>query len=398
MKPNHILELSRNRRSVDEVLAGITNPDPVASLEAGRRIVREAKEAGLSMRDYLRLSVKVDGEAKEAGLDGYEASLAHLVLPIANDFDAGIVLQAAAETFATFPGSRALFPEVVDDLVIWKYRQDEIEDVTPLISQSRTINGTELQTEVVNDNADDYQQFGMIAEGTNVPIRSIRMTKHGVEIFKFGGGYEWTYEFARRASLDIMTPYAARLQRETAIGQTHVAYSMLKNGDAVHGAAPVRNATDINTANSLGATLATGKMNWEIFVAWLVERAKAGVPIDTVTGGWDMYLQWVLMFAKPSIAEGMSQGDVLQKAGVTAAIDNPRFNFNVKFALASTADANKLIGFSKADTLEELVENGSDIEESQRAIENQMVKYVRTINRGYRLIFGDTRSVLNLNQ
>ena len=77
-------------------------------------------------------------------------------------------------------------------------------------------------------------------------------------------------------------------------------------------------------------------------------------------------------------------------------VDNPRFNFNVHFALSSTAPAQKLIGFVKNETVEELVENGSDIEESVRSIETQSVKYVKTTNRGYRLPFSDTRSVLFL--
>jgi len=102
------------------------------------------------------------------------------------------------------------------------------------------------------------------------------------------------------------------------------------------------------------------------------------------------------MFATPTANLGPSQVELLAKAGVQTAIDNPRFNFNVNFALSSTAPANKLVGLVKNETLEELVENGSDIEESVRSIENQTVKYVRTTNRGYRLPFSDTRSILHL--
>ena len=66
--------------------------------------------------------------------------------------------------------------------------------------------------------------------------------------------------------------------------------------------------------------------------------------------------------------------------------------------MSSAAPAEKLIGFSQADTVEELVETGSDIQESINAISNQTVKYVRTRNTGYRLIFGDTRSILDLSE
>src|SRR3546814_5806187 len=62
------------------------------------------------------------------------------------------------------------------------------------------------------------------------------------------------------------------------------------------------------TATDLAATLPadgqpvpkTGRLDWNIFLAWLVGRAKAGVPVDTVLGNYDMYLEWLRMFAKPT--------------------------------------------------------------------------------------------------
>ncbi len=396
MKPANLIELSQNRLPAEEVLATLTSKNQAESLQAGKDLVASAKTLGLSARDYLRLSIDTKkGEYANSELDGYETALAFLDLPIKDDFSKGVVLQAAAETFQTFPGVRALFPEVIDDIVQWKYRQDELETIDGIIAQSRTVNGVEMLTTVIDDKAEDYQQYGVIAEGSRIPVRSIRGTEHAVKFFKFGGGYEWTYEFARRASLDIVTPYAARMEREVQIGQVAVATAMLINGDAVHDAAPVINGKTL--ATGIGADYAQGKINWEVFLKWLVERAKAGCPVDTVVGNYDMHFEWLRMFAKPSIGLGTPQAEVLRAAGVQVAEANPRFQFNVNFQLSSTAPAQKLIGFRKNETLEELVETGSDIAESQQAIENQMVKYVKTKNNGYRLVFGDTRSILDLS-
>src|SRR5262249_20403119 len=98
-----------------------------------------------------------------------------------------------------------------------------------------------------------------------------------------------------------------------------------------------------------------------------------------------------------SIALGTPQVEVLRQAGVNLAEAHPRFHFNLNFQVSSSAPADKLIGFSKADTVEELVESGSDIQESIQAAQNQTVKYVRTTNRGYRLVFGDTRDILDFS-
>lgn len=397
MKPANLIELAANRTSAEELLAGLTSKNQAESLQAGKDLVASSRHLGVSARDYLRLAIDpAKGDFANTSLDGYETALAYLNLPIRDDFSKGVILQAAAETFQTFPGVRALFPEVMDDIVQWKYKQDQLESVSGIVSQSRTVAGVEMITTVIDDKAEDYQQFGVIAEGARIPIRSIRASEHAVKFYKFGGGYEFTYEFSRRASLDVVGPYALRAEREMEIGQVAVATAMLINGDAVHGAAPVVSGKTL--AGDVGAVYNKGKIDWEVFLKWLVQRAQAGAPIDTIVGNYDMHFEWLRMFAKPSLALGIPQVEVLRQAGVQVAEANPNFQFNVGFQVSSTAPAQKLIGFKKAETLEELVETGSDIQESQNAIENQTVKYVRTKNKGYRIIFDDTRSILDLSE
>lgn len=396
-KPTNLIELANSRAPAEQVLAKLTSDNRGESLQAGQELVALAKSLGISARDYLRLAVDpTKGEYANTELDGYETALMALNLPVKDNFSQGVVLQAAAETFQTFPGVRALFPEVIDDIVHWKYRQTNFENVAGMISQSRTVAGVEMLTTVIDDSAEDaYTQWGAIAEGARIPVRSIRGTQYSVPFFKFGGGYEWTYEFARRASLDIMAPYAQRLETEIQRGQVGVVTGLLINGDSVYGAATTTNGKTL--ATSIGATHTQGQINWEVFLKWLVARAQAGTPVDTIVGNWDMWFEWQRMFAKPSLAQGIPQVEVLRAAGVSVAEANPRMNFNVNFEVSSSAPAQKLIGFSKADTVEELIETGSDIEESQQAIENQKVKYVKTKNSGYRLIFGDTRDVLDIS-
>jgi len=397
VKPAHLIELAQNRAPAEQVLAKLLSPSAAESLQAGMDLANRAKELGISARDYLQLAVDpTKGDYANGELDGYQTALMAGNLPVRDDFSKGIVLQAAAETFQTFPGMRVLFPEVMDDIVQWKYRQDQLESVAPVISQSRTVAGVELITTVVNDDAEAYQQFGRIAERANIPVRTIQGTEHSVRFFKYCGGYELTYEFSRRASLDIIAPYAARMEREVEIGQMATVVELLINGDPVHAAAPVTSGKTLG--GTIGATYAKGKIDWEIFLKWLVQRAQAGTPVDTVIGNYDMHFEWMRMFGKPSLPQGMPQIEALRAAGVSVAEANPRFNLNVNFQVASAAPAQKLIGFSKADTVEELVETGSDIQESINAIGNQTVKYVRTKNKGYRLIFGDTRNILDLSE
>lgn len=375
------------RRPVDEVIAKLRDDSETVSIEAGKKLCSQAREYGLNLRDYLTLVVKSDND----DMTGYEMCLAALNLPVRNDFQHGVVLQAAADTFQTFPGTRAMFPEVIDDMLQWANRQDQFEQVAPMLANSRTINGVEMISTVVNDDSADRDSH-TVPEGGRIPVRSIRTTQHTVGIFKHGSAIRTTYEFTRRASLDILTPYANRIARELEISKVAEATNLLVNGDGVQAAAPVVAQSSYNTP--AGSTATAGVISWEHLLYWLLQRAKAGTPVDTVVGNWDSAFKWAKLWATPSASAG------------TAAADN----FNVvsghltggglrvplpSFVISSSAPASKLIGYSKADTLEELVEAGSLISESEKSILNQTVTYVKTEDTGYRLVYGDTRSVFN---
>jgi len=377
------------RGSPEAVLSALKDDSRGNSVEAGIRLTSEAASYGLSLRDYLRLRIDPRLSADDVKplyladsksfLNGYETALSFLNLPTRDDLDGGIMLQLAADTFQQFPGTRAMFPEVVDDMVIWKYRQTNFETTDGMISQSRNISGPELISTIIEDTSNDYEEgVGAVSEGGQVPIHSIRSSEKSVKLWKYGNGYKTTYEFNRRASLDILTPYALKTQKQIDRSKVGTATRMLINGDGVHGAATVTNQSAFNTA--VGSNSVNGTLSYKHLCAWLVERAKAGYPIDTVVGGWDLYLQWLFMFALPS-ADKSGPTDQESLAAMGFQLKGiPILQGSVDFKLSSTMTANQLVGYSAGDTLEQLNENGSQIQESEKAIRTQ----------------DSTRSILNI--
>jgi hypothetical protein len=174
-----------------------------------------------------------------------------------------------------------------------------------------------------------------------------------------------------------------------------VATSVLINGDGAYNAAPVVKQDTFATQAGVQSSAAQGKFNLKTFAAWLISRAKLGVPIDTVVGNWDLYLAWLMFFYLPESDATVANAESAARMGVNVSTSN-RLDLNVQFNLSTTVPANQLIGYSKADTLEELVEAGSLINESETSIQTQEVTYVRTENSGFKLAFGDTRSILDL--
>lgn len=383
--------LDIKRRPLSEVIDPLRARDTSASKSAGHALLRDAQRSGVSVKDYLMLAIQPD-DKKFPGLNGYEMALAELNLPIRNDFKEGIVLQAASETFQTFPGTRAMFAPVIDDMLRWAYMQDQFENVANFLAVSRTVNGPELIYTTVDDTSEAYAT-NTVPEGSRVPIRSIRTSEAAVRFWKHGSGFRTTYEFNRRASLDVLTPFAARVARELMISKAKTAVTMLVGGDGTaNSAAAVIDQSSYNGV--VGTNSTNGRISYTHLLAWLVARAKAGFPIDTVVGNWDAYFQWLLLF-QPTITANLSQQQAAQQmAGVS--LNAPRILPGpVNFALCSSAPANKLVGLIKAETLEELREAGGDISEQAQNIENQTVNYIRTENTGYRLVMKDTRSIFN---
>lgn len=385
-------------------LAGLLSQNPSESKMAADKLLREAKDYGLSLGDYL--NVRIDPRKSETPakfqlkegvfLSGFDASMLELNLPHRDNFEQGVLLQAASDTFQTFPGTRAMFPEVVDSMLRWKNRQSNLETLAPFISQSRTINGAEMISTVVNDDKNERDTYS-IAEGGEIPVRTIRTSQTAVGIFKHGSGIRTTYEFERRASLDILTPFAARVARELEMSKVRAATNVLVNGDGVNAAAAVEGITVYGgVAYNAGDKTTFLRNQYGALMAWMVNKAAAGTPIDTIAGNLKMYLELLMMFT-PTISNGTSLAEAMATRGGPAIdVSLPLMNGNVKFALSSSMPDNMLLGFSKMETLEEVIEAGSSIAENEKAVSNQTVTYYRTENSGFRLAFGDTRFMLNL--
>lgn len=388
-----LLELVKNKQGLKAKLGGLLSNTPEASRSAAEVLANEIKEYGVSVQNYLRLAIDLndeDGKAyREAGMDGYEAALAFLSLPAKNDFSNSIMLAQAGETFKSYPGTRLLFQPVMDEVLRFSTRQDQIEKVADLVGSSRTVSGIEMVS-VVAESDEDAEGTWTVAEGARIPVRKIKTTEQAVKWWKHGSGYEFTYEFDRRASLDILTPYVARIVRRLELSKVAAATAILVNGDGVHGAAPVTYQADLLDT---GVTNTENKINYAALLKWILSMAKKGTPMDTVIGNYDTYLMWMLLFT-PTLNGNASEAGAMAAAGGPALSTGiPGLFVPIKFAISSAMPAKQLLGFIKAETLQELVEEGSQIQESETAIREQRVTYVRTETTGYKLVFGDTRSI-----
>lgn len=390
------------REGVEAVVAKLVHEDEAVSLSAGRKLLAEAKSFGLTPKDYLTLKIDVnksenperyrDGNGQ---LNGFQAALTYLNLPTRDDFAQGVTLNLASDTFQTHPGSRVLFPEVINAVLQYKYRQDaNIERVEPIIAQTRTISGTVAVTNVVDDSADTYKHWVPVAELARVPVKTIRLTDKSVTFYKFGSGVRTSYEFDRRARLDMIVPFLARCEREKEMGKVGAVTDYLINGDGTAGnpAAPVTRQSAYNT--KVGENAVANKLSRKHILRWLMDLYSRGIYVDTLVGNMDTAADLLEMTVVPTTGNVNTEGQNLQAGGFTIS-GLPLFGGALRFALSTTAPAGRIIAEARGETIEQLIEAGSIIQESERNLENQSITAYSTENSGFAFVYGDTRAVLD---
>lgn len=377
------------KRKLSDIVTPLKNTSEHLSQEAARKMINEAAEFGIGLDDFCRLSIDFNGESRskelrEQGLDGYEMVKVELGLPTKNDYKNQITLATGSDTFETYSGTRALFPYVMDDIIRWQSRQNNIERVEDMIASSRTISGNELVRVIGIDKEDDRKNFA-VGEGGRIPVRTVRSGEQAVKMQKHGSGVEITYEYARRARLDLYVPFAARIARDLELSKMKHATNIMINGDGVNAAATNYKQSDFDKTTGI-----SGKITYDGLLGYLTARAKAGVPVDTLAGDYDAYMQYLKIFTPD--ASYQAKADALAGKGGPSLVGMTGIYAPVKFVINSSVPAGKLLGFTKAETIEELVEAGSRIEEEERFVMNQTQTLVKSEVTGYSLIYGDTRS------
>lgn len=370
------------------LLDDMLNKNDLLSRDAGMKLLASARDHGVGVRDYLEYVILPEGDR-----NGFELALEKLNLPVRNKLSEGMLLQAAGETFQTYSGTRALFPEVIDNIVRWKNRQDQIERLEPMVAGTRTITGNEVIATWVEDDSKDRSTYS-VAEGARIPVRSLRTSQTNVKMNKVGSGYRMTYEFSRRANLDLITPFIARQQRELERAKVAFATTTLINGDGVNGAAVEVDQSSFNTP--VGTTATAGQISWRHLTYWLVQMAKAGTPVDTLVMNWDGLFQYMMLFGAPLVqanSVAMTGAEAAEKAGLSLSMGSISLLQMVRPVVSSAVPTGKIIGITRDSCIEELVEAGSQINEAATAIENQTYTVYRTENVGIRLLFGDARQV-----
>ena len=358
-------------------------------------LLRDAQESGLSLSALL--DRHVDPCHKDAGgqfnglqLSGHQAIFALNGTPLnKSSEEASARLSATGDMFTT-GGMKVLLPLLIDNLTREVQSAPLLERVEDLVANTRQTAGNEMITEIIldKDTDDSYSSF-RISEGGKIPVRKLKATNQGVKFFKIGSGIEMTYEVARRVGPQAMILMANRQAFERTQTEARLAVQTLLEGDSVHPAAPVVTLQSFDS-------LATGKLRdrAEGFLKWLMNAAKLGRPIDTLVVSHSTWFELTALFPIQNTANVPSVGlGVGNTFGANFTVANG-MSMGFTIVLSSEMEENRILGYRKPETMERLIETGSQISESETAIRNQSVLVTNTVNSGYAIHYHQSREVL----
>jgi hypothetical protein len=300
-------------------------------------------------------------------------------------------LAANGDMFTT-TGLKVLLPALIENLTREVSNEVLLEKVSDLVASTRNVTGTELITEIIYDKAsgDAYDSF-RIPEGANIPVRKLKVSNQGVKFFKSGHGIEYTYETARRIRPEMLLTMVNRQRFERTQAEARAAVEVLIDGDGVNPAATAESLTTYDGK-------ATGRLRdrFEGFIKWLMAAAKAGRPMDTLVVNYDTWFEMAAMFPIQNTQNVPAQGAgaLGPSFGATFRLQNG-LNLPFNIVLSSQMPDNAVLGYKKNETLEQLIESGSDITETERSIRSQSIVIVSTINSGFLMHYHESRRLLN---
>lgn len=248
---------------------------------------------------------------------------------------------------------------------------DSIVSLDELVSVTFGIDSDGYKSaRITQDQRGDVNEMLRVAEGADLPLYSITTAERAVKIFKRGARTKWTYETQRRQrinQLQIMIQEWAYsedlLRRKDALA---VAVNGDGNGNGMIVAGTVPASFTIQNLDEFGMDVAyNSSLGLNRYVTDLAETKGIRALRYPATAVQTLNPQQLAMYGGQGYQ--MPDGSPLRMAPRNSVLQG----------------AKTLLGFNTARALEQVIENGSQIQEQDTNITNQTRELTVSINLGF---------------
>lgn len=351
--------------------------------------VEAAAQEGVSLSTYLNNKYSKIVEKFNGELDAFDIALLSKGIIVKDNIKYGIQSSPMMKFFTTNE-NRALFPE----FIIRQLRQISgmPSIINDLVASTRVITGDsakQIVLDLSNTPAGQKNKQSLkkrrIAEGSNIPVATLKLGEMAIKIYKYGIGVKATYEVLRRTTIDMFRKQMELVSVQAQYDEVGAVIDVILNGDGNTNPAKVYTATELNESAQ------EGKIDEITLVKFLVKQAPLN--FDTLVVDEEIYTQICT---------------ILMDKNLTNAI-NPKVGFEFPQGLLSNLkviysedlektndDKHQIIGLAKNYAIEKTIEAGSTINEVSKTVENQTQLAVMTENAGFNKLDARASAILKL--
>ncbi len=355
-------------------------------------IIEQAAMKGISLSEYLNKKYSEMVEHYNNELDAFDIALLSAGIYVANDPEKGIQ-SSTMDKFFTTNENQNLFPEfMIRQLRQISNRNDSL--VSKLVASTRVIQG-DAARQVVLDLSDtpagqenqESLKKRRIAEGSDIPVATLKLGEVAIKIYKYGIGVKASYEVLRRTTIDMFRKQMELVSKQAEIDEVGTVIETIIDGDGN------TNPARVYTASVLNPSAVAGKIDATTLLKFLTADKKSGIVFDTVVTDDEVYVDFLTTLMDKNLTNAINP---------KVQFDFPQTfinNLTVIYSqdLTKTSDnKSRIIGLAKDYAIEKTIEAGSVINEVQKVMSNQTQVAYMTENAGFNKIDSRASAILVL--
>lgn len=240
-----------------------------------------------------------------------------------------------------------------------------------MVAITTPITSGEYRIYYLTENAADTRT-ARVAEGTNIPTMTLTGAEHVVNLLKYGGGIEATYEAIRRQRVDKMSMHLRRMAVRAEVDKVSQILGVMVNGDGNSGTGALAHTQTGLHSGSAGGTLT--------LEAWLAFLQKFEQPYRC-TGVIGQNGSTLKLFLLDTGSANIPLAFLSGHLGSVVPVNQDMARTPV--AWSSDAPASTLVGFDGTAAIERVVEIGSSISEVEKYVKKQTEAIYMTVVEGF---------------
>lgn len=275
-----------------------------------------------------------------------------------------------------------------DGPAAWEQQVKPAIPLSELVAMTSPIEGNLYRSLFLEYDATQLRLY-RVGEGAKLPVATIVTRDHTITLKKYGRILRATYEEMRRIGrIDKFAWMIQQMALQAEADKVAAGLDIIINGDGnTDTAAAVHNLTTLDAAATAGTLTLEG---------WLAFKMKFANPYYITTGLMQEAVALQLALLNSGSANVPLSMTVLGGLG-TSLVPINQFSDGVRYGWTADAPALKVVGYDKRFALEQLVEVGSQITETERFIQNQTQDLAISEVQGFAVLDPSAALILDVN-